>query len=365
MFGLLQAREDLDKRIFMGMVWNEALSDELKKLNAIAHPTPAQKRRIATLKGVKATSTGTSKEAQNATSLKGAINTKTGAIDPVKLGDVITSTANKDVQTTFNLSNPGQETDAFGNTKVVTVNPDGTVSTKFTAGGASQAFTNAALSGVQGYQPVNLSGAPIVSGGTPQDRQRAEEAAYNVLTRFTDRDRSRELEEAKQELANRGIPYNPNEAYNPNTKNLFGKTIGAINQKYDLDKEQAALRAAGAGNEFMLANTQASNTANQAFVNSALGQNTANLQGINTLGQMGQSFAGANNTGVQGVQSNNAANLLGIAQMTVQQIMDKYQVDQATAIAMKNKGGGGGGGQRSSGNSNASLDGGLAPGWSV
>jgi hypothetical protein len=348
--------------------WNEKLSDELRDLNKVKNPTSKQLARIKALKAIKAGKAATTTETAQTTGLTGVVDTKTGVIDAPKAVESVVGAEKEDVKTNFNLSNPGSETDAFGNKKSTVLNPDGTVTIKSEAGGPLKTFTSQAEAAAAGYTKLDLSGAPVVSGGTPEDRKKAEDANYATLTRFYDRDQGRDMEAAKQELANRGIPFNPDEVYNENTKNLYGKTVGGIKQYYDAQRANAANQSVVKGNETMLANTSASNTANAAFVNAATQQNSGNLTGIQTL-TSGVNTFNPNLTAFGATQTDTSKIETDILALSADAYMKKYGIDQDTytkklSIAKQ----GASGGSKSSGSSggnNSPIIGGDAPGFGV
>jgi len=113
-------------------------------------------------------------------------------------------------------------------------------------------------------------------------RAGVEDAAQHTAdfaTRDFERDKAREMEAAKQELANRGIPYNPAEAQNPNSTDLYGRTIGGITQRYQdatLDARNSAYSSA------LNSALSAYGTNVNAFIQGALGadQNTLTKYGI-------------------------------------------------------------------------------------
>ncbi len=89
--------------------------------------------------------------------------------------------------------------------------------------------------------PMDLSGAPrlLNEGDITRTRQEAQDALFNENTQFLERNRQRDLAEVKQELANRGIPFNPTATFDPNTKDLYGRTIGAVNEGFRADQQRA------------------------------------------------------------------------------------------------------------------------------
>lgn len=80
--------------------------------------------------------------------------------------------------------------------------------------------------------------------------------------------RARDLEEAKQEMANRGIPYNPAATFDPDTNDLYGKTIGGIDRKYTSERNNALNNANIAAINFANQSVNTTNSSNLAAYNS-------------------------------------------------------------------------------------------------
>lgn len=166
--------------------------------------------------------------------LSDAINPD-GSINPDAAGGELADARERDEDAQFKLDHP-DETDQYGNTITYSRNPDGSVKRTVVQGSAAKAFTDAAIAALGAFRP-------------DADRKSAEDATYATLTKYYDRDMARELEEQKQELANRGIPYDPAAAQDPNSKSLYGRTIGGINEKYRGLKDTAAQQAVVSGNQ--------------------------------------------------------------------------------------------------------------------
>lgn len=165
-----------------------------------------------------------------------AVDPKTGEVDPGKAIDAVADQKKDDITDHFNLSQPMRMTDQNGNVRIITRDPEtNEVTITDELGGTARKFKDLAEAAAQTWQ-------------SDTTRKNAEEATYGTLTRFYDRDQSREMEDAKQELANRGIPYDPAAAQDPNSKNLYGKTIGGIGQKYQGLKDNASQQAVLSGN---------------------------------------------------------------------------------------------------------------------
>ena len=141
------------------------------------------------------------------------INDKTGTVDSKVATDTLVDASAKDTAVNFDLNNPGSQTDIQGNTQDIKKNPDGTVTITQGAGGTfsavNNAFTNAAL------------------GLGDGSRKAAQDATYNYLTRNDAVDKSRDLEDTRQLLAERGIPVNFADA-----NSQWMKANEQINRKY-------------------------------------------------------------------------------------------------------------------------------------
>lgn len=158
-----------------------------------------------------------------------------GTIDRPKTKEELDAIEKERVDRDFKLAHPDRK-DQYGNTIHTVMNPDGSTREEVTQGAQAKAFSDAAAAALTTYDPE-------------ADRRGATDAAYGTLTKYYDRDKAREMEDQKQELANRGIPYDPAAAQDPNSKNLYGRTIGGIDQKYQGLKDDASQKAILAGNE--------------------------------------------------------------------------------------------------------------------
>lgn len=102
--------------------------------------------------------------------------------------------------------------------------------------------------------------APEVPGASEADITEARDAAYNYTTQYYAKDKAQEMEDKKQELANRGIPYDPD----PNS--LYGRSLQELDRKYQGMYDQAGNLAISQGNDIMTARSTAGATAHQAFM---------------------------------------------------------------------------------------------------
>jgi hypothetical protein len=134
------------------------------------------------------------------------------------------------------------------------------------------------------FKQLDLSGAPKVLSADDLEasRQMDQDALYREETQYLDRNRARDLEETKQELANRGIPFDPAAAQNPNTGNLYGRTVGAVNENYQAQQQSALDRARTGSYERMATAAGVNKTAYDAFTDSALKGYQSQLDELNT-----------------------------------------------------------------------------------
>lgn len=109
-------------------------------------------------------------------------------------------------------------------------------------------------------------------------RNQAQEAAYSFTTKNYARDKQRAMDEAKQELANRGIPYNPAAQFDPNTKDIYGQTVGGITEHFEGLDKQARDQALLQGNQIYETETSTNRANFDSFVQAALGMSAADLQ---------------------------------------------------------------------------------------
>jgi hypothetical protein len=254
--------------------------------------------------------------------IKGVVDPEAGVIDPVKADKVIDTAEKSDVTTNFNLEQPREIKDQYGNIRRISRDPvTGEVTVTDEAGGTAQKFKDLATAAAETF-----------NGDV--SRKRAEEATYKTLTSTFETDKARELEDAKQELANRGIPYNPAAASDPNTKDLYGKTLGAINQNYQQRKDEAQQKAILAGNSAYATDASARDSFLQAVMQGA--------------GQFQGNFGQYNNT----VKTGSAQNIKDILTMSAAQYMNKYKVDKdayLSELAIAKRGSGGGDSSNSGG----------------
>ena len=291
---------------------------------AITGTTPGDTGTPSNTGGISTTGTNIGASPLIPDDITGAVDSTSGAVNLGKAADVIEKTKAQDINTQFKLDQPIRMTDQFGNVRVISRDPNtGEVTISDTAGGTSSKFKDLAEAAASNWNPQ-------------AGRAAAEEAAYGTITKFYDRDKERELEASKQELANRGIPYNPAEAVNPNTKDLYGRTIGGIDQKYQSLKDDAARQAILAGNQSFATNT----AAQQAFLNAAM--------------QGATQFAGSWQPYQNKVDASLTDETLDLVKLSADAYLAKYGIDKDVAIkkkqiALQGSGGSGGSSGGSSG----------------
>ncbi len=143
--------------------------------------------------------------------------------------------------------------------------PDNSLGGFNQAGGAFQDPT-----GIFNQAP-KIPGAADLAG----DINKVRDANYQYLSRDFATNKQQEMENAKQELANRGIPFDPN----PNS--LYGRTMKQLEQKYgDLDM-QARQQAIIGGDSSFGTQVGAAKTANDAFYQGVFGITDAELNKYN------------------------------------------------------------------------------------
>jgi hypothetical protein len=243
------------------------------------------------------------------------INDKTGQVNSTTATKTILDSSLNDTMKNFFMNNPGSQTDVLGNSQNVTIDPvTGQTKVAQNAGGALSSATTA------------FGNAAAGLGGN--GRKTAQDATFNYLMRYDSTDKSREMEDAKQELANRGIPVDPTPG------SLWSKTMESIDRKYQDRADQANNQAITAGNQYYATDVSAVN---------ALGGTVAGLKPNFTP------YAGGQSTQTQELQQLlstipgfNAQKYATDQQYKV--AMDQIAVERLKASKMGGGGGGGGGG---------------------
>lgn len=236
------------------------------------------------------------------------VDKKTGVIDPNKAVPTVTGAIQDDTNKNFAMNNPGVQTDALGNTQQIVFDPvTGQTSINKTAGGALTSANNAFMGAANDFTQNSQSA-----------RLAAQDAAYNYITRDYASQKAREIDAAKQELSNRGIPI---DAGNPNS--LYSRTLSDIEKKYQGMDDQAKNQAITQGNQ-----TYATNAG--------------------VVGTLGGTLQGQNPTftAFQGGQSNIGEGLLNLISVMSDADLKKYGIDkdvELKKLAIRKSGSSGGG----------------------
>ena len=214
------------------------------------------------------------------------IDGATGQVNPGQATTAITNSVQQDYAKNFESQNPTSQTDASGNTQNINFDPvTGKTTITQNAGAGLTAANNAFTTAASG----------LANGG----RQAATDAAYGYITKDYAQNKAREMEAAKQELAQRGIPIDAN------SESLWSKTVQGIDQKYQSLDDQAKNQALTAGNQYY---------ATDASAVQALG---------NTVNTLSPTF-----TAFQGGAQNTAGNYQQLLQTVAGFDAAKYAVDK-------------------------------------
>lgn len=222
-----------------------------------------------------------------------------GTIDVNKAAPTLIGSANNDSSRTFGMMNPGNVTDAGGNTRSITTDPTTGETSISTQGGAGyNAISHAFVDSVNGF---DNNGAG--------DRSKAQDANYGYITRNYAQQKQQDQDAAKQQLSQRGIPLDSD----PNS--LWGRTMQQIDQKYQTMDDQA--------------HQQAITTGNQTYQTD-----------VNAVGTLGNTLQGQNPTDFpqyQGGSANITSQLDDLMNMSSAAFQAKYGQDQATLRAKISK----------------------------
>lgn len=104
------------------------------------------------------------------------------------------------------------------------------------------------------------------------DVKAARDAAYNYSTQYYARDKAKEVEDQKQELANRGIPLDFKEG------SLYAESVGNIDRKYQGMYDQANNQAIAQGNQILGTEAGVGQGAASSFLQAVLGMSDIELQ---------------------------------------------------------------------------------------
>lgn len=120
---------------------------------------------------------------------------------------------------------------------------------------------------------IDLTGAPVVGGeDIGKLAGQAADANYNYITRNYATQKKQEMDAAKQELAQRGIPLDPS------PDSLYGRTLAQIDQKYQALDDQANNQAIVARDSSLTATTGVQKTSHDAFLSGIQARSDAELK---------------------------------------------------------------------------------------
>lgn len=225
------------------------------------------------------------------------VNPETGQIDPNKATPTVTGAEENDALKNFLAGNPGYVKDEFGNIRKTKIDKAGNVTIDQKAGGPLAGATNAFNQAIGGY---NTDFSSQVQG--------AQDANYNYITKDYQSQQAQETEAAKQELADRGIPFNMD------PKSLYGSTLHQLDSKWQGLYDQAKNQAITLGNQTLQTQAGVQN------------------QNINTLGGVTGNFrpSGPAYSSSAG-QRDLSGQTLTLLQLLAQQAQGKYGIDKASA----------------------------------
>lgn len=286
---------------------------------------------------------------------------KNGRINPVAAPKQVYESELDDTAKTFDMMNPSY-TDLGGNTRNVTRNPDGTVSVNESRGAGGAAFDAFMRTALGGVSAPNFDGAPgiLTDNDLMATRQGAFDTLYSQGTKNLDRNKAREREDLQQELANRGIPYEP--GADPE-KSAYARAMRDLDERYDARYDDAEL-AANAGADARLSTLSGINaTARDAFMNSALAKSNWGLDAAGkAAGTMSTAYS-SSLPGYAGGSQNTTDNLLALINSASDAELARYGISsdmkvKLRQLAMQGRGGG-------SSSNNDPIIGGAAPGFGV
>lgn len=169
------------------------------------------------------------------------VNKKTGAIDPSQAVPTISGENAADINRTFQMQNPGSQTDIYGNTQNITRDPNTGEIAINQQGGAAATGANAAF----------LSGLTDFSQNGQSARTQAQDAAYGYISQNYASDEAREVEQERQRLAEQGIGEG---------QDVYGIAMDRIDRKYRNLEDQARNQGILAGNSIYSTNVGALGT---------------------------------------------------------------------------------------------------------
>ena len=275
----------------------------------------------------------------------------TGLIDPNKAGPTLTGAEDMDARRNFDMNNPGEQIDALGNKKIVERDPiTGEVTTRIETGelaNSAKGILGGALENLGVKGNMDISGAPKIleTGDVRTEAQKVGDANYAYLTRNVGRDKRREMEATKQELAERGIPIDYG-----NADSMWNKATGAINQRYDEIDAAANQQSIMGRDASMGALISGQNIARDAFLKGV------NLEAENARANLNSALTATGSlTGEFSPYAGGSVDQSGVLQGLFSKMSDaelaKYGIDKdyAAKIRAINKSGSGGGGDAGGG----------------
>ncbi|CAB4151441.1 hypothetical protein UFOVP591_18 [uncultured Caudovirales phage] len=188
---------------------------------------------------------------------------------------------------------------------------------------------------------IDMTGAPKVLTG--EDLASSRKSVYDSIlgqqTKGLETSRARDLEAQKQELAERGIPINFGDPNDPKA-DLYTKSIGAVNSRYDTLNQDAANAANTGADNSLAALTATNKTAYDSFLQGVTTKYGSKLDAITAgLGKY------------------------GLDQQAAEAAKDRALQKHLAKLQMQGRGGGSSGGGGS--DSTTPIIGGVAPGFGV
>lgn len=128
------------------------------------------------------------------------------------------------------------------------------------------------------FKMPDYSGAPQIlsAGDLEKSRLEEENIIYGQETKYNDRNRARDLEERKQELANRGIVYDP-----ANPESGYSKQVGAVTEQYNEADQMARDKARTVSGNSLAQKAAVNKAAYDSFIDTATKSFTSQLDTVN------------------------------------------------------------------------------------
>lgn len=262
-----------------------------------------------------------------------------GTVNGEKTSKAFLGAEENDTRRNVQLGN-ASEVDANGNKVNTVLNPDGTITRTQTDGAAAAAAKGkfeGALSGMS--TTLDLNGQPKIlqSGDYKANWDQNQKALYDLNTQHLDRNQGRDLEAQKQELANRGIVYNPGDSTSG-----YGKAIGSINEDYAGQRQTALNNSIAGADSRMATEAGVQSAAGREFLNSAQAKFDSGIRGVASVGA-GVSALQGNFQPYQATSTDSSGELAKIAQLE-QTGAISHQDAQVRREAIKKSGAGANGG---------------------